>query len=268
VGDRPFVIARERSDRGNLYKDCFVTEFLAMTQEGRPHHIDMPRSKRYAELKKLIDPKKAYPVAEAVELAKKTSSTKFEGSIEVHFNLGIDPKKGEQQVRTTLVLPHATGKTRKVAAFVPADKEKEAKEAGADIVGADELIEEIAKSGKIDFDVAVATPDMMAKMAKVAKVLGPKGLMPNPKTDTVGPNVKKMVEELKRGKVSIKNDATGNVHLAVGKTSLDSKQLTENLVAVIDTVKKSKPASSKGTYIKNAVVKSTMGPAIKLEVSG
>src|SRR5262245_10343083 len=138
----------------------------------------MPRSKRYTELKKLVDSKKLYSPAEAFELVKRTSTTKFDGTVEVHMNLGIDPKKGEQQVRATLVMPNPVGKTKKIAAFVPADKEKDAKEAGADIVGGEELIDEVAKSGKIDFDVAVATPDMMAKMAKVAKVLGPKGLMP------------------------------------------------------------------------------------------
>ncbi|MEK7655253.1 MAG: 50S ribosomal protein L1 [Patescibacteria group bacterium] len=227
----------------------------------------MPRSKRYSELKKLIDPKKAYSVAEAVDLVKKTSTTKFDGSVEIHLNLGIDPKKGEQQVRITLVMPNSTGKTKKIAAFVPADKEKEATDAGADIVGGEELIAQIATTGKIDFDVAVATPDMMPKMAKVAKVLGPKGLMPNPKTETVSANVKKMIEELKRGKISIKNDATGNIHQTIGKTSLDNEKLAENAKAIIEAIRKAKPASSKGVFIKNAVLTSTMGPAIKVDAS-
>ena len=227
----------------------------------------MPRSKRYSELKKLIDPKKAYSVAEAVDLVKKTSTTKFDGSVEIHLNLGIDPKKGEQQVRITLVMPNSTGKTKKIAAFVPADKEKEAPDAGADIVGGEELIAQIATTGKIDFDVAVATPDMMPKMAKVAKVLGPKGLMPNPKTETVSANVKKMIEELKRGKISIKNDATGNIHQTIGKTSLDNEKLAENAKAIIEAIRKAKPASSKGVFIKNAVLTSTMGPAIKVDAS-
>lgn len=224
------------------------------------------RSKRYIELKKLIDPKKLYSPSEAIELVKKTSTTKFDGTVEVHFNLGIDVKKSEQQVRATLVLPNATGKTKKIAAFVPADKEKEAKEAGAEIAGGEELIEEVAKSGKADFDVAVATPDMMPKMAKVARILGPKGLMPNPKTDTVGTNVKKMVEELKRGKITIKNDATGNIHLAIGKTSLEGDRLNENFASILEAVRKAKPASAKGAYIKRAVLTSTMGPAIQLDV--
>jgi large subunit ribosomal protein L1 len=227
----------------------------------------MPRSKRYTELKKLVDSKKLYAPSEAIELVKKTSTTKFDATVEIHMNLGIDPKKGEQQVRSTLVMPNSIGKTKKVAAFVPGDKEKDAKEAGAEIVGGDELIEEIVKSGKIDFDVAVATPDMMPKMAKVAKILGPKGLMPNPKTDTVGTNVKKMVEELKKGKVTIKNDATGNIHQAIGKTSLNEAKLLENFTSVLEAIRKSKPASAKGTYIKTLVLTSTMGPSVRIDPS-
>lgn len=226
------------------------------------------RSKRYTELKKLIDPKKLYSPAEAMELVKKTATTKFDGSVEIHVNLGIDVRKSEQQVRVTLVLPNATGKIKKVAAFVPADKEKEAKEAGAEIVGGEELIAEVARSGKVDFDVAVATPDMMPKMAKVAKILGPKGLMPNPKTDTVGTNVRKMVEELKRGKVTIKNDITGNIHQAIGRTSLEAEKLVENFTTIIEALHKAKPASAKGTYIKRIILTSTMGPAIQVDVRG
>ncbi len=228
----------------------------------------MPRSKRYVELKKLVDTKKTYSPAEAIELAKKTAKTKFDGSLEAHINLGIDISKSDQVVRATVVMPHSTGKTKRVAAFVPNAKEKEAKDAGAEIVGAEELIDEIAKSGKIDFDVAVATPDMMPKLAKVAKILGPKGIMPNPKTETVGPNVKKMVEELKKGKVTIKNDSTGNIHQALGKVTLDSKDLLENFEAVLAAVKKNKPAGAKGTFLKNVVISSTMGPGIKVDVSG
>jgi len=227
----------------------------------------MPRSKRYNELKKLVDPKKLYSPAEAIELVKKTSTTKFDSSVEIHMNLGIDPKKGEQQVRSTLVMPNSIGKTKRVAAFVPADKEKDAKEAGADVVGGEELLDEIVKTGKLDFDVAVATPDMMPKMAKVAKILGPRGLMPNPKTDTVGANVKKMVEELKKGKVTVKNDATGNIHQAIGKTSQDAAKILENFTAVAEAIRKVKPASAKGTYIKTLVVTSTMGPAVNVDPS-
>ncbi len=226
------------------------------------------RSKRYTELKKLIDTKKVYPVNEAIELVKKTSTTKFDGTVEVHLNLGIDVKKSDQMIRATIVMPHSAGKTKRIAAFVNADKEKEAKEAGADIVGADDLIAEIAKTGKVDFDIAVATPDMMIKLAKVAKILGPKGIMPNPKTETVSPNVKKMVEELKRGKVTVKNDATGNIHQALGKVSSDAKALSENLGAIVTAIRKAKPASAKGTYIRSATLTSSMGPAVKVEVAG
>ena len=228
----------------------------------------MAHSKRYTELKKLVDPKKLYSPAEAIELVKKTATTKFEGTVEVHANIGIDIKKSDQQVRFTIVLPHAAGKTKRVAAFVTGDREKEATEAGADVVGAEELIEKIVTTGKVDFDVAVATPDMMPKLAKLAKILGPKGMMPNPKTETVGTNVKKMVEELKKGKVTVKNDSTGNIHQALGKTSSDAKNLLENFEMIMASLRKSKPASAKGTFIKNVVLTSTMGPSVHVDVQG
>jgi len=223
-------------------------------------------SKRIEEAKKLIDPNKVYSKEEAIELAKKTSTVKFDASVEVHIKLGIDPTKGEQQIRSTIIFPHTIGKTKTVAAFVDSAKQKEAKEAGADIVGGEELIDEIKKTGKINFDVAVATPDMMPKLAKIAKVLGPKGLMPNPKTETVGPNVKKMIEELKKGKVTFKNDETGIIHQAIGKVSLETKQLLENLNALIEAVMRAKPASAKGQYIRGATIATSMGPGIKFEV--
>ncbi len=225
----------------------------------------MPRGKRYTEAKKQVDPKKLYSAAEAAELVKKTSVTKFDGTVEVHINLGIDVKKGEQQVRSTIIFPHSIGKTKRVAAIVSAAKESEAKEAGAELVGGEDLINEIAQKGKVDADVVVATPDMMAKMSKVAKVLGPIGLMPNPKTDTVGPNVKKMVEEIKKGKVSFKNDTTGNIHQAIAKVSLDAAKIVENLNTLVDAVKKNKPASAKGTYFKSITITSTMGPGIHVD---
>lgn len=217
-------------------------------------------------LKSKIDSKKRYSVEEAAELVKQTSGVKFDATIELHLNLGINPKKGEEQVRGTLVLPHAFGKSKKVAAFVESGKEDEARSAGADLVGGEELIAEIAKTSKIDFEVAVATPAMMPKLAKIAKILGPKGLMPNPKTETVGPNIKKMIGELKKGKIAFKNDDGGNIHLAVGKASFPKEKLLENLRLALETIKKAKPASSKGTYLENVVLTSTMGPAIKLAV--
>jgi large subunit ribosomal protein L1 len=227
----------------------------------------MARSKRYQELKKLIDAKKFYSPADAMELVKQTAKTKFDSTVEVHVNLGIDVKKGDQQVRATLLFPHSIGKSKKVVAFVAADREKDAKEAGADIIGGEDLINEIAKSGKIDCDVTVATPDMMPKLAKIAKILGPSGLMPNPKTDTVGPNIKKIIEEIKKGKVAFKNDATANLHQAIGKSSMDAKALVENLGVFIEAVKKTKPASSKGVFLKSVTVTSTMGPAIHVDAS-
>ncbi|OGL74288.1 50S ribosomal protein L1 [Candidatus Uhrbacteria bacterium RIFCSPHIGHO2_02_FULL_57_19] len=227
----------------------------------------MPHGKKYLEAKKLIDPKKVYSPEEAVELVKKTNPAKFDASVEIHIRLGIDPTKGEQQVRGTVALPHGTGKSKRVAAFVPADKEKEARDAGADLVGGEELVAEIAKTQKIGFDVAVATPDMMPKLAKVAKILGPKGLMPNPKSETVGANVKKMVEELKKGKIAFKNDDSGNVHIVIGKVSAESSKLLENLNAVTDVIKRARPASAKGIFIENAALTSSMGPSIRIQIS-
>lgn len=217
-----------------------------------------------AALSAKVDKTKVYPVDEAIALVKETSGVKFDASIEVHAHLGIDTKKGEQQIRATVILPHGTGKSKKVAAFVSQEKEKEAKEAGADFVYGEEDIKKIKDTSKIEFDVAVTTPDMMPKLASIAKVLGPKGLMPNPKTETVGPNVKKMVEELKKGKITFKNDDNGNVHQVIGKVSNTNDQLKENYLAFIAAVNKAKPATQKGVYIKNLVVTASMGPAIKI----
>lgn len=225
-------------------------------------------SKRFQKIKSSVDTKKNYSIDEAIDLVKNTSKVKFDATIEMHFNLGIDPKKGEEQVRSTMVLPHTFGKAKLVAAFVESNKEDEAKNAGADLVGGEELIAEIAKTGKINFDVAVATPSMMPKLAKVAKILGPKGLMPNPKTDTVGTHIGKIVEELKKGKLAFKNDDTGNVHIPVGKVSFEKEKLVANIQAVLDVIKKVKPASSKGTFIKKAVLSSTMGPGFKVQIGG
>jgi large subunit ribosomal protein L1 len=227
----------------------------------------MARSNRYKALKEKIDPKKLYTLPEAIALAKETSGVKFNASIEAHFNLGIDIKKSDQQIRSTLLFPHSIGSTKKVIAFVSPDKEKEAKEAGADIIGNEEYINDLAKSGKIDFDIAVATPDMMPKIAKLAKTLGPIGLMPNPKTETVGPNVAKMVEEIKKGKISFKNDITGNVHQVFGKMDLDDAKLQENLTMLIEAVKKVKPSGVKGEYIKSLTVTTTMGPGIRVDAA-
>lgn len=215
-------------------------------------------------LRAKIDKNKTYSLEEAVKLLSETSGVKFDASVEIHASLGINTKKTEQQVRATVVLPHGTGKTKTVAAFVSADKEKEAKEAGADFVYGEEEIKKIKDTGKIPFEIAITTPDMMPKLASIAKVLGPKGLMPNPKTDTVGPNIKKMIEELKKGKVTFKNDDTGNVHQSVGKLSFGEAKLKENITAFLDALRKSKPATSKGSFLKNVTLCSSMGPSIKI----
>lgn len=213
-----------------------------------------------------FDKSQAYAPKEAIELAKKFSKTKFDGSIEVHFRLGIDPKKGDQQIRSAVSLPHGTGKTIRVAAFVSPEKEKEAKAAGADLVGGEELIAEIKKTEKTDFEVAVAEPAMMKNLGQIAKILGTRGLMPSPKNETVTPNPAKAVSELKKGKVSFRNDDTGNVHIAFGKVSFDTDKLVENLTVLIESVRKAKPATSKGLYIKNASINATMGPGIKVSL--
>ncbi len=223
-------------------------------------------SKRFKEATGQIDPEKIYSIDEAIDLAKKTSTVKFDASVELHLRLGIDPKKSDQLVRGTIALPYMSGKTKRVAAFVEPDKEDMAKAAGADLVGGEELVNEIVTKGKIDFDVAVATPSMMPKVAKAAKVLGPKGLMPNPKTDTVGDNLEKMIKEQKAGKLSFRNDNGGNLHVNIGKVSLENDKIKANLEAMIEAVKKVKPTAAKGTYLKGAYLTTSMGPSIKIAV--
>lgn len=226
----------------------------------------MSRSKRYQEAVKKINKNKAYPITEAIKLVKETATTKFDGSVEVHLHLGLDSKKGEQQIRGTVTLPYGTGKTKKIAAFVSPDKEKEAKEAGANIVGGQDLINQIKTTGKVDFEIAVAIPAMMPKLAVIAKILGPKGLMPSPKNETITTNLKKTIEELKKGKVNFKNDDTGNVHQIIGKVSFTEQQLMENYQTFIEAAKKAKPPSVKGIYLQNISLSSTMGPGIKVEI--
>ena len=212
----------------------------------------------------IIDQTKAYPIAEAIELVKKTAKTKFDASVEVHFRLGLDTQKGEQQVRLAVSLPHGTGKTIKVAAFVTPAKEQEVRAAGADYVGGEELINEIKKTEKTDFQVAVAEPGLMKNLAAIAKILGTRGLMPSPKNETVTPDPAKAVVELKKGKVSLKNDDTGNIHVAMGKVSFPPQSLMENFTVLLEAVRKAKPATSKGVYLKNISLSSTMGPGIKI----
>lgn len=218
------------------------------------------------DLLKKIDKTKTYSLTEGITLVKETANTKFDATIEVHVRLGIDPKKSDQQIRSTVSLPHGTGKTKKVAAFVGPNDEKAAREAGADVIYTEEEIKRLKDTGKIDFEIAIATPEMMPKMAVVAKILGPKGLMPNPKTDTVGTDVKKMITDLKKGKAAFKNDDGGNVHIGIGKASFSAEQIKENIVAFTDVLKKLKPSSAKGTYMKTVYLTSSMGPSVKVSV--
>lgn len=227
----------------------------------------MPKTgKRYAANAAKVE-KKTYSLEEAIGLIKTLTSAKFDESVELHLRLGIDPKQGDQQVRGTVVLPSGVGKSKRVAVFAEGEAEVKAKEAGADIVGGKELIEKIGQTGKVDFDVAVATPDMMRELPKIAKILGPKGLMPSPKNETVTTNVAKAVEELKKGKIAFRNDDTSNIHQIVGKVSFSPEQLLANTNTFLDAVRRAKPASSKGTYIMNATLTTTMGPGISISLS-
>lgn len=211
-----------------------------------------------------VDKTKTYSLDEAIQLVKDTATVKFDASVEIHAKAGIDTAKGEQQIRATVALPHGTGKTKKVAAFVNPEKRKEAEEAGADLIGGEEEIAQIKQTNKIDFDVAVATPDMMPKLAVIARILGPKGLMPNPKTNTVTDKIRETVLALKKGTIAFKNDDTGNVHAMVGRVSFTNEQLKENIEAFLDALRRAKPASTKGIFLKTITLTSSMGPGIKL----
>ena len=224
------------------------------------------RGKKFLEAQKLVDSSKAYSLEEAIELVKKTNFAKFDATVEVAFRLGVDPKKADQQIRGAVVLPNGTGKTQRVLVFAKGEKAKEAEAAGADYVGDAEFITKI-NQGWFDFDVIVATPDMMGEVGKLGRTLGPKGLMPNPKTGTVTFDVEKAVKEIKAGKVEYRVEKAGNVHVPIGKASFDNKQLVENFTTIFETLVKAKPASSKGTYMKNVSITSTMGPGIKVDPS-
>ncbi|EFD94437.1 ribosomal protein L1 [Megasphaera lornae] len=219
--------------------------------------------KKYAEAVKLFEPDKQYDPADAIDILKKMDTAKFDETVELAVNLNVDPKYADQQVRGALVLPHGVGKTKTVLVFAQGDKEKEAQEAGADFVGGDDLIEKI-KGGWLAFDVAVATPNMMGKVGRLGKILGPKGLMPNPKIGTVTMDVAKAVSESKAGKVEYRTDKAGNIHSPIGKKSFEANKLVENLTTLVDTLIKVKPAGAKGQYIKSITVSSTMSPGIRI----
>ena len=224
----------------------------------------MKHGKKYNDSKKLIDSLKLYEPDEAVTLVKQTGKAKFDETVEMSVRLGVDPRHADQQVRGAVVLPHGTGKKVKVLVFAKGDKATEAEAAGADYVGAEEYITKIQKENWFDFDVVVATPDMMGLVGRLGRVLGPKGLMPNPKSGTVTMDVTRAVNEIKAGKVEYRVDKTSIVHCPLGKTSFTEQQLGENLRALMDAIVKAKPASAKGTYIRSCVVSSTMGPGIKV----
>jgi large subunit ribosomal protein L1 len=224
------------------------------------------KGKKYQDAIKLVDREHLYTAEEAIELVKKTSTAKFDETVEVAIRLGVDPKKADQQIRGAVVLPNGTGKTQRVLVFAKGEKAKEAEAAGADYVGDEDFINKISQ-GWFDFDVIVATPDMMGQVGKLGRVLGPKGLMPNPKTGTVTFDVTKAVNEIKAGKVEYRVDKAGNVHAPVGKVSFETPKLVENLTTIIETLIKVKPAAAKGTYMNNVAIASTMGPGVKVNVS-
>lgn len=228
--------------------------------------VKASHSKRYAELAAKVDKNKIYPLAEAMQIIKETAKTKFDSSVEVHARLGIDTQKGEQAVRGMAALPYGTGKTKRVAVFMR--NEKIAKDAGAEIVGADDLIKEIKTMEKINFDIALATPDMMKDLAPIAKVLGPKGLMPAPKSGTVVAEAEmaKAVEEIKKGKVNFRNDDSGNIHQIIGKASWEENKLQENFKVFMEALQKARPAAVKGSFILSVYLTSTMGPAVRVAV--
>ncbi len=227
----------------------------------------MKNSKRYAAIVEKVDKKKAYSVEDAVKLVKSMTNAKFDETIEVAMNMNLDTRKADQQLRGAVVLPNGTGKTATVLVLAKGDQAKAAKEAGADYVGDADMIEKIEKENWFSYDVIIATPEMMPMLGKIGKVLGPKGLMPNPKTGTVTMDVKKAVSDVKNGKVEYRTDSFGNIHGIIGKASFDEKKLVENLNTFVSTIIKLKPTTVKGTYIKNISISSTMGPGVKIDLN-
>jgi large subunit ribosomal protein L1 len=224
----------------------------------------MKRGKKYRQAATLVHPERVYSPLEAVRLAKQTATTSFDPTVEVAMRLGVDPRKADQMVRGTVSLPHGTGRTARVAVFAAGDKADEARAAGADVVGADDLVERVS-GGFLDFDAAVATPDMMARVGRLGRVLGPRGLMPNPKTGTVTNDVGKAVADIKGGKIEYRVDRHANLHLVIGKASFGESQLVDNYAAVLDEVIRAKPSAAKGKYLKKVTIATTMGPGIPVD---
>ena len=222
------------------------------------------QGKKYLQVKDKVQAATPYPLKDAISLLQETCYVKFDETVDVAIRLGVDPRKADQMVRGTVLLPHGTGKEIKVLVFAKGEKEKEARDAGADYVGADDLVEKI-QNGWLEFDKAVATPDLMGLVGKIGKILGPRGLMPNPKLGTVTFNVRESIDELRKGKVEFRTDKAGIVHVPVGKKSFDIQKLYENILALMDTIVRMKPSSSKGVYLKNIVLSSTMGLGIKVD---
>ncbi len=227
----------------------------------------MAHGKKYVEAAKLVDRERAYAPAEAAQLVKDTSTVSFDASVEVHLRLGVDPRHADQMVRGTIVLPHGTGKVVRVAAFAQGEKAQEALRAGADEVGSEDLVKKI-EAGWLEFDVAIATPDLMGQVGRLGKILGRRGLMPNPKAGTITFDVDRAIREVKAGRVEFKVDKAGIVHAAIGKVSFDADQLVANLAALVDAINRAKPAGSKGTYLRTLTIASTMGPGIRVDIPG
>lgn len=224
----------------------------------------MKRGKRYTDAARTFDREQLYAPIDAIRIMREQPDTKFDQTVELSFRLGVDPKQADQMVRGTVALPHGTGKSVRVAAFATGEKAREAKEAGADVVGGEDLVEEVLK-GNIDFDAAVATPDLMPVVGKAGRVLGPRGLMPNPKAGTVSPDIAKAITEIKAGKVEYRVDRNANLHLVFGKRSFEEPRLVENYLAVIEEVLRAKPASAKGRYLRSVTISTTMGPGIRID---
>lgn len=226
------------------------------------------RGKKYREAAQLVDRSKSYEPQEAIALVKKVSYAEFDGSVDVHFRLGIDPRKADQQVRGTVVLPHGTGKPIRVLVFAEGEAEKIALEAGADYVGASELVEKIANEGWVDFDVAISIPSMMRMVGRLGRILGRRGLMPNPKSGTIVPqeDLTQVIDEVRRGKVEYRNDKQSLVHVSIGRTSFTEEQLFDNFVALLDAIRRAKPAAVRGTYVRSIYLSPTMGPGVRMDV--